>query len=156
MGRLTEIDVCGHWRLKGLPWKNLYEGTPITRETYEALYGALCKLLDYEETGLTPEEIEMRTYCTIGTPCEFQSSEIRKDGWIPVEERLPTEEEQKKDDGDFEITIWNEYKQGKPFVSRGYFNGREFELQNKDYSTFAEVIAWQPLPEPYKGGQNET
>lgn len=88
MGRLTEKDVCGHWRLKGLQWKNLYEGTPITRETYEALYGALCKLLDYEETGLTPEEIEMRTYCTIGTPCEFQSSEIRKDGWIPVEERL--------------------------------------------------------------------
>lgn len=33
------------------------EGTPITRETYEALYGALCKLLAYEETGLTPEEI---------------------------------------------------------------------------------------------------
>lgn len=89
MGRLTEKDVCGHWRLKGLPWKNLYEGTPITRETYEALYGALCKLLAYEETGLTPEEIEMKTYCTMGTPCEFQSSEIRKDGWIPVEERLP-------------------------------------------------------------------
>ena len=89
MGRLTEKDVCGHWRLKGLPWKNLYTGTPITRETYEVLYGALCKLLVYEETGLTPEEIEMRTYCTMGTPCEFQSSEIRKDGWIPVEERMP-------------------------------------------------------------------
>lgn len=71
-------------------------------------------------------------------------------GWIPVEERLPTEEEQKKDGGDFEITIWNEYKQSKPFVSRGYFNGSEFELQDKDYSTFAEVIAWQPLPEPYR------
>lgn len=89
MERLTEKDVCGNWRLKGLPWKNLYEGTPITRETYEVLYGALCKLLAYEETGLTPEEIEMRTYCTMGTPCEFQSSKIRKDGWIPVEERMP-------------------------------------------------------------------
>lgn len=71
------------------------------------------------------------------------------DGWIPVERRLPTEEEQKKDDGDFEITIWNEYKQGEPFVSKGYFNGREFELQDKDYSTFAEVIAWRHLSEPY-------
>ena len=98
MGRLTEKDVCGHWRLKGLPWKNLYTGTPITRETYEVLYGALCKLLVYEETGLTPEEIEMRTYCTMGTPCEFQRQENMngkdtdvpaKDGWIPVEERLP-------------------------------------------------------------------
>ena len=51
MDRLTEKDVCGNWSLKGLPWKDLYEGTPITRETYEILYGALCKLLDYEETG---------------------------------------------------------------------------------------------------------
>lgn len=97
MGRLTEKDVCGHWRLKGLQWKNLYEGTPITRETYEVLYGALCKLLAYEETGLTPEEIEMRTYCTIGTPCEFQSSEIRKDGWIPVERELPPNAKHKGD-----------------------------------------------------------
>ena len=83
--------------------------------------------------------------------CKYMSNCKRmNDGWIPVEERLPTEEEQKKDGGDFEITIWNEYKQSKPFVSRGYFNGSEFELQDKDYSTFAEVIAWQPLPEPYR------
>lgn len=83
-------------------------------------------------------------------PETTRSSRDTEAGWIPVEEQLPTAEEQKKDGGDFEITIWNEYKQGKPFVSRGYFNGSEFELQNKDYSTFAEVIAWRPLPEPYR------
>lgn len=70
MDRLTEKDVCGNWRLKGLPWKNLYEGTPITRETYEILYGALCKLLDYEETGLTPEEIEKLN--------DFEKSQVGK------------------------------------------------------------------------------
>ena len=29
MERLTEKDVCGNWSLKGLPWKDLYEGHPL-------------------------------------------------------------------------------------------------------------------------------
>ena len=58
MGRLTETDGYGNWRLKGVPWKNLHEGEVITRETHEAVYGALCKLKDYEDTGLSPEEVE--------------------------------------------------------------------------------------------------
>lgn len=138
MDRLTEKDVCGHWRLKGLPWKNLYEGTPITRETYEALYGALCKLLDYEETGLTPEEIEMRTYCTMGTPCEFQSSKIRKDGWIPVEERMP-------EDGTYLCTFTGDLVgQEEPFTGM-------CGIENGIWDEPDCVIAWQPLPEPYEG-----
>ena len=177
MGRLTEKDVCGHWRLKGLPWKNLYTGTPITRETYEVLYGALCKLLVYEETGLTPEEIEMRTYCTMGTPCEFQSSEIRKDGWIPVEERLPEEE----------TSVWVTVKHsswisdyGSDFIpkeeweyhpeSSGTHKGKYeegiwwYEDEENEWircdeepneardlgAVYDTVIAWQPLPEPYR------
>ncbi len=138
MGRLTEKDACGHWRLKGLPWKNLYEGTPITRETYEVLYGALCKLLAYEETGLTPEEIEMRTYCTMGTPCEFQSSKIRKDGWIPVEERMP-------EDGTYLCTFTGDLVgQEEPFTGM-------CGIENGIWDEPDCVIAWQPLPEPYEG-----
>lgn len=138
MGRLTEKDVCGNWRLKGLPWKNLYEGTPITRETYEVLYGALCKLLAYEETGLTPEEIEMRTYCTMGTPCEFQSSKIRKDGWIPVEERMP-------EDGTYLCTFTGDLVgQEEPFTGM-------CGIENGIWDEPDCVIAWQPLPEPYEG-----
>ena len=56
--RLTEQDSQGNWCVKGLPWKNLYVGTPITQETRELLYGALCKLKDYENTGLSPDEVE--------------------------------------------------------------------------------------------------
>ena len=58
MGRLTEIDKYGNWGLKRIQWENLLIGVPITRETYEALYGALCKLRDYEDTGLSPAEVE--------------------------------------------------------------------------------------------------
>ncbi|MFW5676319.1 MAG: hypothetical protein ACOCNL_08575 [Acetivibrio ethanolgignens] len=52
MKRLTESDGSGNWAVKGLPWKNLQEGQVITRETYEKLYGCLCKLKDYEEENI--------------------------------------------------------------------------------------------------------
>lgn len=164
MDRLTEKDVCGNWRLKGLPWKNLYEGTPITRETYEVLYGALCKLLAYEETGLTPEEIEMRTYCTMGTPCEFQSSKIRKDGWIPVEERMPKEEPSifakfkgtskwsnsmfEKTSKEVNVTI--EDDKGKKVTTHARTCDGEWRCDLLRWNKTYRVTAWQQLPEPYR------
>ena len=57
MGRLTEKDDQGNWCIRGLPWKNLYSGIAITENTYERIYAAAKKLLDYEDTGLTPDEI---------------------------------------------------------------------------------------------------
>lgn len=57
MGRLTECDSQGNWCVKGLPWKDTYVGQTITDNTSEKTYSALCKLKDYEDTGLEPEEI---------------------------------------------------------------------------------------------------
>ena len=56
--RLTETDNCGNWVLKGVKWEDLYKGAIITQQTYEKMYGALFKLKDYENTGLTPGQIE--------------------------------------------------------------------------------------------------
>lgn len=56
MGRLTEQDEQGNWCVKGLPWKDTYVGQVITENTSKKIYGALCKLKDYEESGLDPEE----------------------------------------------------------------------------------------------------
>ncbi len=56
--RLTEKDKQGNWGLKGVAWVNLMPGATITKEVYEKLYGALWKLKDYEDTGLSPEGIE--------------------------------------------------------------------------------------------------
>ncbi len=58
MGRLTEKDDNGNWRLKGLRWGAVRSGAVLTREASQKIYGALCKLLDYEETGMDPDEIE--------------------------------------------------------------------------------------------------
>ena len=62
MRRLTEIDSQGNWSLKGVQWQQLYVGQVITEEVRERIYGALCKLLDYEETGLSPDDVERLLY----------------------------------------------------------------------------------------------
>lgn len=57
MSRLIQSDDSGNWSLKGLPWRNIYVGKTITEETWRKLYGALCKLKDYEDTGEEPWQI---------------------------------------------------------------------------------------------------
>lgn len=52
MNRLTEKDSQGNWGLKCIQWKQLYDGQVITAEIREKLYGALWKLMEYEDTGL--------------------------------------------------------------------------------------------------------
>lgn len=58
MSRLTQTDDNGNWSVKGLPWKDTYSGQVITKNTEEKIYGALCKLKDYEESGLDPEQVQ--------------------------------------------------------------------------------------------------
>lgn len=58
MSRLTEKDEQGNWALKGVPWKSLHEGQVITKDVQERLYGALWKLMEYEDIGLSPQDVE--------------------------------------------------------------------------------------------------
>ena len=91
---------------------------------------------------------EVRQPCVEG-PCE---DERPQDEWIPVSERLP-EERINPDTMDFDYvlcsTIWNDvrpYKYGKPIgQDKAHFwhGGGIMD---------GAVIAWQPLPEPYKEG----
>lgn len=90
--RLTEKKDSGHWSLKGVSWDDLKPGTVLTKKILEKLYGALWKLKDYENTGLSPEEVESvndfeksQTYRAIA---ELQE-EREKHRWIPVTERFP-------------------------------------------------------------------
>lgn len=80
------------------------------------------QLAAYEDTGLTPEEVE-------------QLKESRR--WIPVEERLP-------EDGTYLCTFDGELcGLDEPFTGMcGIENGR--------WDEEGCVIAWMPLPEPYR------
>lgn len=76
--------------------------------------------------------------------------------WIPVSERLPNMEEYLENDGRFILDDGNRRYQGlfdiydKKFKFSKHLSGLSYELIEDNC-----VIAWQPLPEPYKAGEQE-
>lgn len=64
--------------------------------------------------------------------------------WIPCSERLPKKPEIY---GDSDCYIVQTRLVEQPFI--GYWDGREWTDEEVD--AVDEVIAWMPLPEPYKG-----
>ncbi len=71
-----------------------------------------------------------------------------RDRWIPVSEALP------KEKAEYNVTIKGEYGL-PPYVDACYWNDNDnvFEDWNgyyEDYIPVSNVIAWRPLPEPYK------
>lgn len=66
--------------------------------------------------------------------------------WIPVSERLPKKPEI---DGDSDGYIVQTRRVAQPFI--GYWDGREWTDEEVD--VVDEVIAWMPLPQPYREGE---
>ena len=123
-----------------MPWEYLYEGKIITKELWERLYGALWKLMEYEDTGLTPEEAEeLDSFerSQVGKMLKELNEEQRKHRWIPVEERLPEESLNS-------VIGWDKYRERCCFVQ--YYAG-SWHLGDES----VRIIAWMPLPEPYQG-----
>lgn len=59
-------------------------------------------------------------------------------GWIPVEERLPEDERM--------VLVTYMTKSGIPSVDRARFDGKYW----RGSGFMGRVIAWRPIPEPYK------
>ena len=80
---------------------------------------------------------------------------IRKhmnDGWIPVEERMPEEPKANPQFEGKKIELYLVTVNGTKYPFRAFWNGKFFT----DGWSKCEVIAWRPLPEPYKPKQPET
>lgn len=139
---------------------------------YVEMDEALCKLKAYEDTGLTPEEVEQFKGC----------------GWIPVAERMPEPEREvlittratyqamygKEQTAYFTClafyedgTIWTEdsvynfedmddcpYDEDQEDwkIPQGWWEGITYSEEFKEVDD--EVIAWMPKPEPYKEEPN--
>ena len=155
MNRLTEKDDQGNWRLKGIRWEQLHEGQVITGELWEKLYGALWKLMEYEDTGMNPEEVERlndfkktQSYKLL----KKLDDEEDKHRWIPVTERLP------EDDAFVLVTVKGKYR-GIIFEDAieiaNYYDGDGWELEAYPELDNPNVTAWQPLPAPYISEQEQ-
>ena len=130
MERLTSRDSKGNLCLCN---KEVYGNN-------QDIYSAIAVLEDYEDTGITPDQLQVINE-------EYQKmakelAEVRQQNrWIPVSERLPDYEE--------EVLITN----GKYVtIDERYFleNTEDGEAYTWDINGWDDVVAWMPLPEPYK------
>lgn len=159
MGRLTWKNPDGTWGLNNMD----------IREVPSELYGAVCKLKDYEETGLTPEQIDeidvlyadkCREVAKLKKELEAERYDNR---WILCEDgkNMPEEHDSifakfkgtdkwnrsmfEKLSDDVNITV--EFEDGTRKTWTSYtVDGR----WNTDRGLKFKVIAWMPLPKPYK------
>ena len=84
---------------------------------------------------------------------------IRKhmnDGWISVEERLPTMEEYQKDDGRFILDDGNRRCAGYYDVYTGrFYSYRHITPYRAELYEDNRIIAWRPLPDQYRPERSE-
>lgn len=92
-----------------------------------------------------PREVQDEDIANFNRDIEYLKDIIRKhmnDGWIPVEKAQPEE------DGFYIATMDGEIVgQEETFVGLAEFENGKWIDDEEDYKC---VIAWRPLPEPYK------
>ena len=153
MKRLTEKDDLGNWCLKGVRWEQLRAGQVITKDVSERLYGALCKLKDYEDTGCSPDDVERLNDFTQNEAIKLVqklNAEEKRHSWIPVEERLPEEDEYVlMSFENLSLPIIGRYEKDNDGGGAWYAGDDDGCDTCSSQDLF--VNAWMPLPEPYKG-----
>lgn len=108
--------------------------------------------------------IQPETPCYLGSPCEYQNPDVvisqPEPQWIMCSERMPEKTPLWKTVGYLATVTCDSWKESRTMyvkwetttvrgkeVSRWTFDNRLFPSEWK-------VVAWMPLPEPYKGVQN--
>lgn len=91
----------------------------------------------------------------------------RQEGWIPCSERLPSEEERKEwIDNNLDgigylypclVTRYSSINpdrtKNNPYVAKHYFDGEDFVNCGEEVCS-EYILAWMPLPEPWKGADD--
>ncbi|EHF00007.1 DUF551 domain-containing protein [Enterocloster citroniae] len=175
--RLTQKDDQGNWSLRGVKWEQLHVGQTITQEVSEKLYGALWKLMEYEGTDQIEELNNFEKPRTAHCLAAFQEEQW-KQRWISVMERLPQKEVRvlvtimhHKWIADPRHRDQCTHPEWLETCEARYIDEKEWEYADQECeyemtSAFSalgdlnhifypidEVLAWMPLPEPFKGAE---
>ena len=136
MERLTKSDVFAELAIRDM--------IPVDMRQLSAIYH---KLRLYEDTGITPDEFEIinQEYTKMARELSILRGRNR---WIPVSVELPdvpigTEDEECSE---FNVMIKDACC---PTTLKYAPDGAWFD----DLGEVYEVVAWMPLPEPYKEGE---
>ena len=114
----------------------------ITQEEFYDYIQTLNKIMDWlEQETVSKESYDHEYFLRKELEIKIAKIEQNEPKWIPVSERLPEE------DGRFLTYIVN------PYNKFTYIMVCEYEFKQwwpDDDETSANVVAWMPLPEPYK------
>ncbi len=130
MGRITQKEPNGRWRIRGVEFASLPS----------AVYGALCKLLDYEDTGLSPGEIERMKYNAeeihIGSVIQgYQVFGIHNDYCIAHSRTAPTT-----------YAVWHIDADKHGVHTGSYFGTRQEAEKHFMELAFSDVL-YMPMPD---------
>lgn len=126
MGRLTFKNDNGTWGLKN------YDIKKVPSE----LYGAICKLKDYEESGFSPKQL--MDYEEAG----FSLEQLEESKWIDIGYGIPNDDR-------YILVSFENYD--LPAIGRyddGAFYPEDNDKTFVSYGLF--VNAWMELPKPYR------
>lgn len=90
-----------------------------------------------------------RAESVIGDIIRSHMDEAENDGWIPVEERLP--EERKEVLAQFVVRVRHTNWQVDEAIYIHTLYYEEGHWKSFNWIPNGKVVAWQPLPNPYKG-----
>lgn len=156
---LIEKNDNGSWKLKGVGWSQIKPGAVITVPVWEKLYGALWKLKDYEETGLSPDQVSelqdetqeqarqmLERVARLSDEIERMKGEEQQQ-WIPVAEKLPEPET-------YILVSFDNCSLPDIATYRVDDDGSgAFYPGDEDYTYLSVglfVNAWMSLPKPYR------
>lgn len=164
MNRLTARDEHGNAYYPKC-FKEPCNGGGCTKDMCDFSAAVCEKLAAYEDTGLDPERIREidRLY---SEKCRELAEERKKHEWIPCSERLPED-----CDNRFYMCVVENHEDDPPMFCQyeeeygfGFWNDiydeRTLGFVDSEFKTneelgYEKVIAWMPLPEPYKENENE-
>ena len=159
MTRLTSRDEHGHAYFPQC-FEDPCNGSGCQRDFCDFLMEVCERLARHEETGITPEQIRQVDEL-YAEKCRELSEEKKKHEWIPVDERLPEDCDNRfymciVENHEEDIPMFCQYEEEYGFgFWNDIYNEETLGFVDSEFKTneelgYEKVIAWMQLPSPYQ------